>query len=73
MQDLILLIVGLSGLKENLDAGLALLEHLWGNAVADQETYNKYVDKIAKARDDNKTQKGSHFVEWFNELWYLWG
>ncbi len=51
--------VGLSGLKENLDAGLALLEHLWGNAVADQETYNKYVDKIAKSRDDNKTQKGN--------------
>ncbi len=51
--------IGVSGLKENLDAGLSLLEHLWSNAVPDQETYNKYVDKIAKARQDNKTQKGT--------------
>ncbi|WP_109300758.1 pitrilysin family protein [Aquimarina sp. AU474] len=51
--------VGLSGLKENLDQGLTLLEHLWNNAVADQETYNKYVDQIAKGRDDGKTQKGN--------------
>ena len=47
------------GLKENLNEGLTLLEHLWENAVANQETYNKYVEKIAKGRDDNKTQKNS--------------
>ncbi|MBT8268884.1 MAG: insulinase family protein, partial [Bacteroidia bacterium] len=51
--------VGLNGLKENLPAGLELLEHLWSNAVADEEAYSKYVDKIAKGRQDNKTQKGS--------------
>ncbi|MEW7276990.1 insulinase family protein [Aquimarina sp. 2201CG1-2-11] len=51
--------VSISGLKENLDAGLALLEHLWGNAVPNQETYLKYVDKIAKGRTDGKTQKGN--------------
>ena len=51
--------VGISGLKENLNEGLALLEHLWENAVANQETYNKYVEKIAKGRVDNKTQKGN--------------
>lgn len=51
--------IGLSGLKENLPKGLELLEHLWSNAVADQETYNKYVQKIAKQRLDNKTQKGN--------------
>ena len=51
--------VGISGLKENLNEGLTLLEHLWENAVANQETYNKYVEKIAKGRDDNKTQKGN--------------
>lgn len=50
--------VGLNGLKENLPKGLELLEHLWSNAVADQETFNKYVDKVAKGREDNKTQKG---------------
>jgi len=51
--------VGISGLKENLNEGLALLEHLWENAIANQETYNKYVEKIAKGRVDNKTQKGN--------------
>jgi predicted Zn-dependent peptidase len=49
--------VNISGLKENLDEGLALLEHLWTNAVPNQETYTKYVDKIAKSRQDAKTQK----------------
>lgn len=51
--------VGLSGLKENLGEGLALLEDLWQNAEADQETYDKYVDQILKSRQDNKTQKGN--------------
>lgn len=49
--------VGLNGLKENLPKGLELLEHLWNNAVPDQEAYNKYVQSIAKNRQDNKTQK----------------
>ncbi|WP_103068395.1 M16 family metallopeptidase [Aquimarina sediminis] len=49
--------VGISGLKENLDKGLALLEDLWKNAVPDQEAYSKYVDQIAKGRQDGKTQK----------------
>lgn len=51
--------VGLSGLKENLPKGLELLEHLWDNAKADEEAYKKYVQKIAKSRMDNKTQKGN--------------
>ncbi len=51
--------VGLSGLKENLPKGLELLEHLWDNAVADQEAYDKYVESIAKGRQDRKTNKGS--------------
>ncbi len=51
--------LSLSGLKENLDQGLALLEHLCQNAMANQDTYNKYVEKIAKGRDDGKTQKGN--------------
>ena len=51
--------VGLSGLKENLTKGLELLEHLWSNAVPNQEAYNKYVEKILKGRQDNKTQKGN--------------
>lgn len=51
--------VGLNGLKENLPKGLELLEHLWANAVPDQEAYNKYVDQTLKGRQDGKTQKGN--------------
>ena len=51
--------VGLNGLKENLPKGLELLEHLWTNAVPDEDAYNKFVDQIAKGRQDTKTQKGS--------------
>lgn len=50
--------VGLSGLKENLPKGLELLEHLWENAKADQTAYDKYVESIAKGRQNNKTSKG---------------
>ncbi len=53
--------IGISGLKENLDAGLVLLEHLWENAVPDQESYDKYVAKVLKQRQDNKTQKNNIF------------
>lgn len=51
--------VTLRGLKENLPKGLELLEHLWDNAKADTEAYSKYVDKIAKGRNDGKTQKSN--------------
>lgn len=53
--------VGISGLRENLDAGLALLEHLWNNAEPNQETYDKYVESILKDREDGKTEKGNIF------------
>lgn len=49
--------VGLSGLKENLPQGLELLMDLWNNAEADQEAYDNLIDKIAKGRDNGKTQK----------------
>jgi len=51
--------VGLNGLKENLPKGLELLEHLWNNAVPDQEAYNKYVESITKDRVDGKSEKGN--------------
>lgn len=50
-------VVYLSGLRENLDKGLLLLEELLSDAVADQETYDKYVLKIAKDRQDIKSNK----------------
>ncbi len=51
--------VGLNGLKENLPKGLELLEQLWDNAKADQDAFDKYVEKIYKGRQDGKTQKGN--------------
>ena len=51
--------IGLSGLKENLPKGLELLEELLDNAVPNQEAYSKYVQSIAKGRQNNKTNKGS--------------
>ncbi len=51
--------VYISGIKDNLYKGLDLLENLWSNAVADQDTYDKYVKKILKGRSNGKTQKGN--------------
>lgn len=50
--------VYISGLKENIKPGLALLEELWSTAVGDQESYDKYVEKILKNRLDMTSQKG---------------
>ncbi|MCF6279797.1 MAG: insulinase family protein [Flavobacteriaceae bacterium] len=51
--------VYVSGIKDNLNKGLALLEDLLSNAVANQDTYDKYVAKILKGRTDGKVQKGN--------------
>ncbi|MEX0289294.1 MAG: M16 family metallopeptidase [Flavobacteriaceae bacterium] len=48
-----------SGLRENIDKGLELLEDLWANAKADQEAYDKLVLKIAKGREEGKANKGN--------------
>lgn len=50
--------VYLSGLKDNLPQGLDLLEEMWETAVADQESYDKYIAKILKDRQNSTTQKG---------------
>jgi len=60
--------VGLSGLQENMDKGLVLLENLWDNAKADQESYDKFVEKILKARIDGKAQKDN--ILWSGMLTY---
>ena len=49
----------ISGIKDNLHKGLELLENLRGNAVADQDTYDKYIAKILKGRSNGKTNKGN--------------
>ena len=51
--------VYISGLNENLKPGLALLENLWSNAEADQDSYDKFVAKMLKGRSNGKTQKGN--------------
>lgn len=51
--------VYISGLKENLKPGLELLEEMWNTAVGDQESFDKYIDKLLKDRSNMKTQKGS--------------
>ncbi|OQD42898.1 peptidase M16 [Croceivirga radicis] len=52
-------VIYLNGLRENLGKGLQLLENLWTNAVPDQNAYDKYVLKIAKGREDTKSNKGA--------------
>ena len=51
--------VSLSGLQENMAKGVELMEHLWQNAIPDQEAYGKYVEKIAKGREDGKKDKNN--------------
>ncbi len=51
--------VYLSGLRENMEKGLELLEDLWANAVANPGAYDKLVLKIAKGREETKSDKGS--------------
>ncbi len=49
----------LRGLKENLPAGLELVEHLMTNAKVDTDAYKKMVGKIEKGRKDAKLSKGN--------------
>lgn len=49
--------VYISGLQQNMDKGIALLEHLLSDAKADQKSYEDYVAKILKDRANAKTQK----------------
>ncbi len=46
--------VYISGLNDKFEQAVELLEHIIHNAVADQDTYNKYVDGILKQRANNK-------------------
>ncbi len=51
--------IALTGLRQNIDKGLELLENLWSNAVSNKEAYDKLVLKIAKGREETKADKGS--------------
>jgi zinc protease len=49
--------VGLKGLQRNFEKGVELLEHIINHAVADEESFTKYLDKIKKERSNQLTDK----------------
>ncbi len=49
--------VYISGLEENAEKAAELLEHMLANVVPNQESYNKYIEGIAKKRADKKLDK----------------
>jgi len=53
--------VTMSGLDEQLEKGMEILEHLIHNAKAEQESYDEFVKGIMKKRDDAKKSQGRIF------------
>lgn len=53
--------ISLSGLQENMEQALALLEDIIGNAKGDKESYDKLVGMLIKAREDAKASQRSSF------------
>lgn len=51
--------VYISGLEENLEKGLELLEHTMANAKPDKKKYDDYVKGILKSRSDAKLNKST--------------
>ena len=53
--------ISLSGLSENMEAALKLVEHILHHAKADQQSYSQYVDLVLKDRDDAKKNQRTCF------------
>lgn len=51
--------VSISGLQDNLEYGLELLEHLLTNAKPDEVVYREYLSNILKSRADAKLDQGN--------------
>ncbi len=51
----------ISGLNENMDKAIALVEDLVKNAKPDQEAYDQFVELTLKERADNKTNQRANF------------
>ena len=49
----------LAGLQENLEEGLTLMEHVIKDLKVDQEAYQKYIESVAKSRENIKSSKSS--------------
>lgn len=56
------LTINLSGLSENMQQALALLEDFLANAKGDKESYDQFVGLYKKAREDAKTNQESNFM-----------
>lgn len=53
--------ISLSGLSENMEAALKLVEYILHHAKADQQSYSQYVDLVLKSRDDAKKNQRTCF------------
>lgn len=51
--------ITISGLSSSFDKGVELLEHVIANAKADQQSYNDYIDRILKERNDQKADQNT--------------
>ncbi len=51
--------VTMSGLEENVDKAVELLEHILAHVQPDSAAYSKYVDGVAKSRMDQKANKNA--------------
>jgi len=51
--------VSISGLQENMEYGLELIEHLLANAKPDEAIYREYLSNILKSRADAKLDQGT--------------
>lgn len=51
--------ISISGLNENMDKAVELLEHLFNNVEPDQQAYSNMVDQILKSRADRKLNKNA--------------
>lgn len=54
--------ITLSGLSDNMNEALGLLEKLLAQAVADPEVYRTFIETIKKARENEKANQRSNFA-----------
>mgnify|MGYP006208895263 CR=1 FL=1 len=51
-------IINISGLQENFDKAVSLVEHIFGNVKADEKALENLKATILKSRENNKLNKG---------------
>lgn len=53
--------ISLTGLSENMNKAIGLLENLLSQAVVDPEVYSSFIDNLLKSREDNKANQSRNF------------